>query len=73
MVTETLIAESTAYKSLLALLNLPDVEIVIGMNDTTISFGFGMWTVKRDFYKGDGFTVIGRTGNMQEAINIALH
>lgn len=73
MVTETLIAESTAYKSLLALLNLPDAEIVLGMEPTTISFENGTWTVKRDLQDPDGFTVIGQTNNMYEAMKIALH
>ena len=63
-----LIADSAAYKSLRELLNLPNVEIVIS---TTISFGLGMWIVKRDFHDGDGFTVIGRTDNVHDAITIA--
>ena len=66
-----LIADSAAYKSLRELLNLPNVEIVISTNDTTISFGLGMWIVKRDFHDGDGFTVIGRTDNVHDAITIA--
>ena len=73
MVTETLIAESKAYRDLLAFLSLPDAEIVLGMEPTTISFENGTWTVKRDLQDPNGFTVIGQTNNMYEAMKIALH
>lgn len=73
MTTETLIAESKAYRDLLAFLSLPDAEIVLGMEPTTISFENGTWTVKRDLQDPDGFTVIGQTNNMYEAMKIALH
>ena len=73
MVTETLIAESKAYRDLLAFLSLPDAEIVLGTEPTTISFENGTWTVKRDLHDPNGFTVIGQTNNMYEAMKIALH
>lgn len=73
MVTEILIAESKAYRDLLAFLSLPDAEIVLGMEPTTISFENGTWTIKRDLRNPSGFTIIGQTNNMYEAMKIALN